>query len=112
MPIEFAPEFPSKAKELEDSACRCRAGDAESHADGVAPNRPAKAGHSEREVALPVLDAKALKADPKGMAFLRDVLRRDDPAPAEPAGTEPDRKWPNAAKAKRVAGRVSNRRPC
>jgi hypothetical protein len=32
------------------------------------------------EVAMPVLDAKALKTDPEGLAFLRDVLR--------PAGTE------------------------
>ena len=24
---------------------------------------------------MPVLDAKALKSDPKGLAFLRDVLR-------------------------------------
>ena len=29
---------------------------------------------------MPVLDAKALKTDPEGLAFLRDVLR--------PAGTE------------------------
>ena len=27
---------------------------------------------------MPVLDAKALKTDPKGLAFLRDVLRPGD----------------------------------
>jgi hypothetical protein len=31
---------------------------------------------------MPVLDAKALRTDPKGLAFLRDVLRREQ-APQE-----------------------------
>jgi hypothetical protein len=34
---------------------------------------------------MPVLDAKALKTDPKGLKFLRDVLRRE-----QPSGTETD----------------------
>lgn len=32
---------------------------------------------------MPVLDAKALKTDPKGLAFLRDVLRPAADASAE-----------------------------
>jgi hypothetical protein len=32
---------------------------------------------------MPVLDAKALKTDPKGLAFLRDVLRPASDSSAE-----------------------------
>ncbi|HEX2555234.1 MAG TPA: hypothetical protein VHL98_16155 [Microvirga sp.] len=38
---------------------------------------------------MPVLDAKALKADPEGLAFLRDVLR--------PAGTGAEKPAPPLA---------------
>lgn len=31
---------------------------------------------------MPVLDAKALKSDPEGLAFLLSVLRRSAPSPA------------------------------
>ncbi len=45
---------------------------------------------------MPVLDAKALKSDPQGLAFLRDVLR--------PAGEE-GTKTPTAAEALRLRRR-------
>lgn len=32
---------------------------------------------------MPVLDARALKADPEGVAFLLSVLRRASPPPAD-----------------------------
>jgi hypothetical protein len=38
---------------------------------------------------MPVLDAKALKTDPKGAAFLLSVLRRS-PAPAPKAEAKPN----------------------
>jgi hypothetical protein len=45
---------------------------------------------------MPVLDAKALKTDPKGLKFLRDVLRREQPVAAESdGGREPARSRPS-----------------
>jgi hypothetical protein len=46
---------------------------------------------------MPVLDAKALKTDPKGLAFLRDVLRPAADTSAEKSvasqrGSSPRRK--------------------
>jgi hypothetical protein len=53
---------------------------------------------------MPVLDARALKKDPKGLAFLRDVLRRGRPAlPA--VKTDARRLWI------RIPRRSAERRP-
>ncbi len=51
---------------------------------------------------MPVLDAKALKADPEGLAFLRDVLRpastgAETPATLSTAVSRPRRKALKAA---------------
>jgi hypothetical protein len=62
------------------------------------------------EVAMPVLDAKALKTDPEGLAFLRDVLRpagtgAEKPAAPLVAVSRPRRK---AAKPATLPGETSH----
>ena len=52
---------------------------------------------------MPVLDAKALKTDPKGLAFLKAVLRsdgaetKDGGKPAETRPAKPSDRAPNTA---------------
>lgn len=46
---------------------------------------------------MPVLDAKALKADPEGAAFLLSVLRRN-PSPVSKAATKTRPVWVRPAK--------------
>lgn len=43
---------------------------------------------------MPMLDAKALEIDPKGMAFLLSVLRQNPVVTIQPKGLAPRRRLP------------------
>lgn len=55
---------------------------------------------------MPVLDAKALEIDPRGMAFLKSVLRQKPLAsPIEPKGVSPRKELPASLRMRLRLGR-------